>query len=83
MYDTGAFDLFNPLHDPFVPPLSNQIPSPVCDPHGDRPSIEAGILQLVEFMQPGGQIVNFCTGICDAAIPVEQPAGGVCDPLAP
>jgi hypothetical protein len=82
MYDTGAFDLFNPLHDPFIPPLANLIASPECDPHGDRQGIEAGILQLVEYMQPGGQIVNFCTGVCDAGNALEQPSP-LCDPLAP
>jgi hypothetical protein len=82
MYDTGAFDLFNPLHDPFIPPLANQIPSPKCDPHGDRPGIEAGVLQLVEYMQPGGQILNFCTGVCDAGNALESPSP-LCDPLVP
>ncbi len=83
MYDTGAFDLFDPLHAPFIPPLANEIPSPVCDPHGDRPPIPAGVLQLVTFLQPGGQIQNFCDGICDAATPIEQPPEGICNPLAP
>ncbi len=73
MFDTGAFDLFNPAHEPFIPPLANLIPSPVCDPHGDRPAIPAGILQLLAFLQPTGQVENFCTGICDAVDPVEQP----------
>ncbi len=73
MFDTGAFDLFNPAHEPFIPPLANLIPSPVCDPHGDRPAIPAGILQLLAFLQPTGQVENFCTGICDAVDPIEQP----------
>ena len=80
MYDTGSFDLFNPLHAPFIPPLSNEIPSPVCDPHGARPSIPAGILQLVTFLQPGGQIHSFCSGVCDAGTILEQPPTP-CDPL--
>jgi hypothetical protein len=85
MYDTGAFDLFNPAHAPFIPPLSNQIPSTVCDPHGARPSIPAGIRQLASFLRPGGQVENFCDGDCDASEP-EEISGGAsapCDPLAP
>ena len=80
MYDTGSFDLFNPAHQPFIPPLSNLIPSPVCDPHVRRPQIPAGILQLVNFLQPGGQVVNFCSGVCDAGSAIEQPPSA-CDPL--
>jgi hypothetical protein len=79
MYDTGSFDLFNPAHQQYIPPLANLIPSPVCDPHGYRPRIPAGILQLANFLQPGGQVVNFCTGICDAVDPVERPPS-VCVP---
>jgi hypothetical protein len=30
-----------------------------------------------------GQIVNFCTGICDGVEVSDQPAGGPCDPLNP
>ena len=66
MYDTGAFDLFDPAqHAPFIPPLSNLIPSGVCDPHGDRPRIPAGIRMLTNFLRPGGQIENICNGVCD------------------
>ncbi|MFN8642352.1 MAG: hypothetical protein U0802_12115 [Candidatus Binatia bacterium] len=83
MYDSGAFDIFNPAHEPFIPPLANRIPSPVCDPHGARPAIPAGIRQLANFLRPGGQIENFCDGDCDAGIP-DEIAGGAstpCDPL--
>jgi pimeloyl-ACP methyl ester carboxylesterase len=85
MYDTGAFDLFNPAHAPFIPPLANQIPSSVCDPHGARPSIPASIRQLARFLQPGGQVENFCDGDCDASEPEEISNGAAapCDPLAP
>jgi hypothetical protein len=84
MYDTGAFDLFNPEHQQFIPPLANLIPSGVCDPHGARPFIPASIRQLVNFLQPGGLIENFCTGDCDAGEPEEIGLGEdpvPCDPL--
>ncbi|MFQ5513414.1 MAG: hypothetical protein ACE5FG_03170 [Myxococcota bacterium] len=83
MYDTGSFDLFNPAHAPFIPPLANLIPSSVCDPHGARPAIPAGIDQLLGFLQPGGQVMNFCNGLCDAGEPLEISGGAAspCDPL--
>ncbi len=83
MYSTGAFDLFNPLHQPHIPPLSNIIPTSVCDPHNGPRVIPAAIRQLVNFLQPGGQIVNFCNGTCDAAEPLEIPGGGLCDGSSP
>jgi hypothetical protein len=83
MYDTGAFDIFNPAHEPFIPPLANVIPSGVCDPHGARPQIPAGIHQLFAFLQPDGQVSNFCNGDCDAGDPTEIAGGAAepCDPL--
>ena len=53
MYDTGSFDLFDPAHQPFIPPLANLIPSGVCDPHGARPRIPAGIRMLTNFLRAG------------------------------
>lgn len=82
MYNTGAFDLFNPAHQTFIPPLSNLIPSSVCDPHGDRPRIPDGIRMLVNFLQPDGQIENFCNGLCDAGEPQEI-ANGAEQPCNP
>jgi hypothetical protein len=87
MYDAGSFDLFDPTHQPFIPPLGNLVPDSVCDPHGATRRIPAAIEQLVAFLQPGGQIENFCEGegnLCDADRPFEI-AGGLpspCDPLA-
>jgi len=83
MYDTGAFDLFNAAHQPLIPALSNLIPSPVCDPHGARPAIPDSIRQLAAFLQPGGQVENFCAGDCDASQPSEISGGAAvpCDPL--
>ena len=85
MFDTGAFDLFNPAEQPFIPPLANLIPSDKCDPHGDRPSIPAGIKMLANFLRPGGQVENMCNGLCDAGEPNEIADGAdkPCDPLAP
>ncbi len=83
MYDTGSFDIFNEEHEPFIPPLSNRIPSPVCDPHGARPAIPDSIRQLAAFLQPDGQVKNFCNGDCDASQPSEIAGGAAapCDPL--
>lgn len=83
MYSNGSFDLFNPAHQPFIPPLSNVIPSNVCDPHSGPPSTPAAIRQVVHFLQPGGQIENFCNGPCDAGEPLEIPGGGTCDLSSP
>lgn len=82
MFDTGSFDLFNPAHQPFIPPLANVIPSAVCDPHGARPLIPAGIRMLANFLRPGGQIENFCNDICDAGEP-DEIGGGAAVPCNP
>jgi hypothetical protein len=83
IYDTGYFDIFNPLHAPFLPPLANLIPSMKCDPHGlPRLTIPASVQQLNAFLRPGGSVFNFCDGVCDAAVPSERPTAS-CDPLLP
>ena len=84
VYDTGSFDVFDPVYDPFIPALSNTIPSDVCDPHARRLSIPASLEQLLGFLQPGGTVENFCTddGVCNASEASELPED-VCDPLAP
>ena len=84
MYDTGSFDLDNPAHAPFIPPLADQPPQPNrCDPHGLQSRIPAALEQLRAFLQPGGQIGNYCNGRCDAAESSEIPDGNdtPCDPL--
>jgi len=83
MYDTGSFDLFNPQHEPFIPPLANLIPSNRCDPHSARPRIPAAIRQVIGFLAPGGPVENFCNGFCDAGDPTEWEFGrdAPCDPL--
>ena len=51
----------------------------MCDPHPVRATVPAkSVDQLLEFLQPGGRIENFCAGVCDGTIPYEQPAGGAC-----
>lgn len=83
IYHAGDLDIYDPAHQPFLPPLANAIPSPVCDPHGARRlSIPASIQQLETFLQPGGKIFNFCDGVCDGVSPVDRPPTA-CDPLAP
>jgi hypothetical protein len=77
IYDQGTFDIYNPVQTVlYIPPLRNAIPSNVCDPHADRVTIPASIDQLLAFLQPGGRITNFCSGVCDGDIPYEQPGGG-------
>ena len=85
VYDVGSFDVFDPAFDAVIPPLANQIPSSVCDPHARRLTIPASNQQLVEFLQPGGRIRNFCDGVCDASNDAERPGGvseaALCNPL--
>ena len=76
MYDTGAFELDNPVDQPFIPPLANLQPQPNrCDPHGRQALIPAAQRQIAAFLRPGGQVENFCNGICDADGPDELPNG--------
>lgn len=78
IWDTGSFDILDPAQQSVIPPLSNQLPSDVCDPHGFRPLIPASIEQLIDFLRPGGQITNTCEGVgklCDAGSPVELSLG--------
>jgi hypothetical protein len=89
-YDTGSFDVFDAGLDGVTPGLSNTIVSPdKCDPHGYRFPIPASLDQLLEFLQPGGTIFNYCTddGVCNASDNNERPDGvapaALCDPLAP
>jgi hypothetical protein len=83
LYDPGAFDILDPLHVPEFPKLSNIIPPNTCDPHGGPRDTPAAIRSLINFFQPGGQVENFCNGVCDAAEPLEIPDGGTCDGTSP
>lgn len=85
VYDTGSFDVSNPLHAPFIPPLVNRPPARNrCDPHPRRGLIPASVSQLIGFLTPDGKIENFCAdGVCDASEPNEVPNDELepCDPL--
>jgi pimeloyl-ACP methyl ester carboxylesterase len=87
VYDTGSYDVDNPAHRPFIPPLGNRPPlvdDNRCDPHPIRGLIPASIDQLRGFLEEGGRIENFCAdGRCDASEPNEIPFGAAepCDPL--
>lgn len=84
MYDTGGFDLDNPAHARFIPPLANlQAESSRCDPHGRQATIPAAAEQIAAFLQTGGKVENFCNGICDADGPHELPNGDSepCNPI--
>ena len=80
MWDTGLHDILDPADEDNIPPLApGVVEVPAGDPHGPRPAIPATVQTLMEFLQPGGQIENFCDddGICDASEPWEC-GNGVC-----
>ncbi len=86
VYDTAAFDLSNPAHLPFVPPLTNDQPQRShCDPHDRLRITPAALDQIAAFFQPRGRIEGFCVddGVCNASAPEEFPLGipVPCDPL--
>jgi hypothetical protein len=87
VYDTGSYDVDNPAHRPFIPPLGNRpslLDDDRCDPHSIRGLIPASIDQLLGFLAVDGRIENFCAdGVCDASEPNEIPFGAAepCDPL--
>jgi hypothetical protein len=63
-YDAGG--LVPGIQDDYIPPLDNRrVAIDECDPHSERLATPASIDQLVAFLQPGGQIENFCDGLCD------------------
>ncbi len=84
--DTAAFDLDDPAHLPFVPPLFNdQAVGNRCDPHNRLRVTPAALDQISLFLRPGGRIETTCTdnGVCDASSRQEFPFGveARCDPL--
>lgn len=83
-YDAAAFNPADPLQVPFIAPLQNVPPLlNRCDPHGRQAFIPAAIEQLFGFLRPGGEVENFCDGLCDAGDPFELPFGGLrpCNPF--
>ncbi len=86
-YDAGGLD--PALHPADVPPLDNRrVARGNCDPHSSRLTTPASLDQLFTFLQPSGEIVNFCDGVCDgrdgfgARLPDEIP-GGADEPCLP
>lgn len=73
VYDTGALDVNNPQHLPFIAPLGNEQPAQSnCDPHVQRTEIPASVSQLRRFWDTG-VIENFCVddGVCNASRAME------------
>jgi len=84
VYDLGAFDLFDPADQLFIPPLANAPAARTeCDPHGERWRVPAGVKQMLAFLQPGGTIRSYCSddGVCNGSEPFELP-GGAAAPCA-
>lgn len=84
--DTAAFDLNDPTHLPFVPPLINdQAEGNRCDPHNRLRVTPAALDQINLFFQPEGLIQTTCDddGVCNASAAEEFPNGIAvpCDPF--
>jgi hypothetical protein len=86
-YDPGG--LVPGVDDAEIPPLADlreQVDQ--CDPHAETLRIPAQIDQLTAFLQPGGEISNFCDGLCNGKdadgnwLPYEIP-GGAAEPCMP
>jgi hypothetical protein len=79
----GELDILNPAHAPHIPPLTNDVASGACDPHGvPKASTPTSIIQSVDFLRTG-MVTNPCSGLCDGDIPEERPQlPGNC-PVAP
>jgi len=82
-YDLGQLDILDPTHAPHIPPLTNDVASGQCDPHGiPKATVPASVLQSIDFLQTG-QVTNFCDGLCDAATFEERPLLPANCPVAP
>jgi hypothetical protein len=86
-YDAGG--LVPGVHDAYIPPLANQrVEIDECDPHSERLATPASLDQLFAFLQPDGEIVSFCDGLCDGRdgngdyLPYEIPRGAA-EPCIP
>jgi len=88
-YDLGMYDLDDPAHTPFIPPLANLAASSPCDPHGQSFSTGAVAEQIGAGLDTG-VIANTCDGLCDAlatgggfqAFELPNDRTEPCDPLA-
>jgi pimeloyl-ACP methyl ester carboxylesterase len=82
-HDLGQLDILNPEHAPHIPPLTNDVASGACDPHGvPKASTPTSILQSIDFARTG-MATNFCSGLCDADVPEERPQLPANCPVAP
>ena len=79
-----ALDVDDGSHAEFIPPLANRTAkvTSACDPHVLTWQTPAYLDQVGHFFQPGGRVVNFCTGLCDGLDPGELEWGNAerCDP---
>lgn len=88
IYDTGWYDIYDIAQyaqegsGSLIPLLANLLPSSKCDPHAARLTIPDSQTQLAAFLQVGGVVSNFCTGLCNGFSPGELTSED-CDPLAP
>jgi hypothetical protein len=79
----GQLDITNPAHAPHIPPLTNDVASGACDPHGvPKASTPTSILQSIDFLTTG-QVTNPCSGLCDGDVPEERPQLPASCPVAP
>jgi hypothetical protein len=79
----GQLDILNPEHAPHIPPLTNDVASGACDPHGvPKASTPTSILQSIDFARTG-LASNFCSGLCDGDVPEERPQLPANCPVAP
>jgi hypothetical protein len=79
----GQLDILNPEHAPHIPPLTNDVASGDCDPHGiPKASTPTSIIQSIDFLRTG-EVTNPCSGLCDADIPQERPQLPANCPVAP
>lgn len=65
VYDLGMYDLANPEHDGFVPPLGNASAGSACEPHGRSLQAPAVVVQITDWLDRG-VIENTCDGYCDS-----------------
>jgi hypothetical protein len=54
------YDLGQPL-----PPRDNQLPGDINNVHNQQRDLAAAQAQMDAFLRPGGQVTNFCDGVCD------------------
>jgi hypothetical protein len=79
----GQLDILDPTHAPHIPPLTNDVASGACDPHGiPKASTPTSIIQSIGFLATG-QVTNPCSGLCDGDVVQERPQLPANCPVAP